>query len=417
MGNVGSRLCGAEGGIFRRFQIEEDAKLGSGGFGTTLRALDRQNKTYVAAKCVSLRKMSLERIEREVQITRKVAHEHVITVYGAARRRDEYVIFLELCTEELFALVERRHVLTEKECKRFMGELLSAVEHIHRCGVLHRDLKLENLMLTADASLRVIDFGLAHQYATREDGTHKVEALYHCCGSRSYCAPEVLNQAGYAFGADVWSCGVALFAMLLGFFPLEEASPADWRYDKLKRAQDEGKCTVGTVLQWYGKSHKLSDEALSLLDGMLAIDQTRRLSPSAILKHAWFTAGPPAVRTQRSPAAYRTRGRAAEEEAPAATTSRPDKQASWAAYLVGSSARLLTSLTGVDFKAGATITEPDGKRRPVYRAAEVDAMLADVLQELDGEGIAPPSLRRNAQFGEPGYIAYLPDSAPQALTI
>jgi serine/threonine protein kinase len=53
--------------------------------------------------------------------------------------------------------------------------------------------------------------------------------LYHCCGSRSYCAPEVLDQAGYAFGADVWSCGVALFAMLLGFFPLEEASHADWR--------------------------------------------------------------------------------------------------------------------------------------------------------------------------------------------
>jgi len=128
---------------------------------------------------VSLRKMSLERIEREVAITRKVAHEHVIAVYGAARRRDEYVIFLELCHEELFALVERRHTLGEKECKKYMWQLLSAVEHIHKCGVLHRDLKLENLMLTTqDASLRVIDFGLAHQYAMREDGkTPKVRLV------------------------------------------------------------------------------------------------------------------------------------------------------------------------------------------------------------------------------------------------
>jgi serine/threonine protein kinase len=85
----------------------------------------------VAAKCVSLRKMSLERIEREVAITKKVAHEHVIGVYGAARRRDEYVIFLELCKEELFALVERRITLGEKECKNYMSQLLSAVNHIH----------------------------------------------------------------------------------------------------------------------------------------------------------------------------------------------------------------------------------------------------------------------------------------------
>mmetsp|Transcript_32967 Transcript_32967/g.97591 ORF Transcript_32967/g.97591 Transcript_32967/m.97591 type:complete len:158 (+) Transcript_32967:1026-1499(+) len=105
-------------------------------------------------------------------------------------------------------------------------------------------------MLTSDLSLRVIDFGLAHQYqplgerANSTAAAYKVEMLYHCCGSRSYCAPEVLSQAGYAFGADVWSCGVALFAMLLGFFPLEEASHADWRYDKLKRAQQDGKCAA-----------------------------------------------------------------------------------------------------------------------------------------------------------------------------
>mmetsp|Transcript_23675 Transcript_23675/g.65481 ORF Transcript_23675/g.65481 Transcript_23675/m.65481 type:complete len:315 (+) Transcript_23675:648-1592(+) len=187
-------------------------------------------------------------------------------------------------------------------------------------------------MLTAhDASLRVIDFGLAHQYAMQEDGkTPKVEMLYHCCGSRSYCAPEVLNQAGYAFGADVWSCGVALFAMLLGFFPLEEASHADWRYDKLKRAQADGKCTVSTVLQWYGKSHTLTDEALSLLDGMLSIDKSCRLSPKATLEHPWFTSEALSQRRRTRSPVYRTRGRAAEEDETDETnleTVRADKQA------------------------------------------------------------------------------------------
>ena len=91
----------------------------------------------------------------EVAPTSRRAH------HRRQRRRDEYVIFLELCTEELFALVERRHTLTEKECKRFMWQLLGSVDHMHGMGVLHRDLKLENLMLTSDLSLRVIDFGRA----------------------------------------------------------------------------------------------------------------------------------------------------------------------------------------------------------------------------------------------------------------
>mmetsp|Transcript_12841 Transcript_12841/g.39197 ORF Transcript_12841/g.39197 Transcript_12841/m.39197 type:complete len:146 (-) Transcript_12841:604-1041(-) len=132
------------------------------------------------------------------------------------------------------------------------------------------------------------------------------------------------------------------------------------------------------------------------------------------------------------------------------------RQASWAAYLAGTSARLLTSITGVDFQQGGTPVSTshycrmhatraisgsnlsfvalvqhtltrshysdqdpsNGRARPVYRAAEVDAMLADVIANLDeGEPLAPPDLRRNAQFGAPGFIATLPDTAPQGINM
>mmetsp|Transcript_12840 Transcript_12840/g.39193 ORF Transcript_12840/g.39193 Transcript_12840/m.39193 type:complete len:108 (-) Transcript_12840:604-927(-) len=94
------------------------------------------------------------------------------------------------------------------------------------------------------------------------------------------------------------------------------------------------------------------------------------------------------------------------------------RQASWAAYLAGTSARLLTSITGVDFQQGGTPDPSNGRARPVYRAAEVDAMLADVIANLDeGEPLAPPDLRRNAQFGAPGFIATLPDTAPQGINM
>mmetsp|Transcript_16946 Transcript_16946/g.55218 ORF Transcript_16946/g.55218 Transcript_16946/m.55218 type:complete len:131 (-) Transcript_16946:381-773(-) len=97
----------------------------------------------------------------------------------------------------------------------------------------------------------------------------------------------------------------------------------------------------------------------------------------------------------------------------------PPHQASWAAYLAGTSARLLTSLTGVDFKPTGGARDPiDGRARPVYRAAEAHALLADVLAQLDeSEPLAPPGLRRNAQFGVGGFIATLPDMAPQGIAM
>jgi len=166
------------------------------------------------------------------------------------------------------------------------------------------------------------------------------------------------------------------------------------------------------VLQWYGKQHRLTDEALNLLDGMLAIDQAERLSPAAILQHAWFDSAAP-QRAARSPA-YRTRGRAAPAED--SDTIVPGEKGgagqTWVGYGAGTAARLLTSLTGVDFKAGGMGAKGgDGKRKPVYRAAEVDAMLSEVLAE--GCDIAAPPMRRNANFGAGAIIPTLP-SGPAA---
>ena len=89
-------------------------------------------------------------------------------------------------------------------------------------GVTHHDLKLENVLLTGDDRCKLCNFGLAHAYPRGPDGEVQRAPLTVVCGSKSYAAPEVLAGFGYdGPSVDVWSCGICLFAMVAGFFPLD----------------------------------------------------------------------------------------------------------------------------------------------------------------------------------------------------
>ncbi|KAJ1623006.1 kinase-like domain-containing protein [Pavlovales sp. CCMP2436] len=142
--------------------------------------------------------------------------------------------------------------MEEPTARAFFLELCLGVQHCHSRGVVHRDLKLENVMLTDKGVLKIIDFGLAAEYEPLGDGTFQLTTLFETCGSKSYAAPEVLSGKGYSgFGADVWSCGICLFAMLAGFFPLDEATSRDWRYQRAAKAVTQGASITHTIYAFY----------------------------------------------------------------------------------------------------------------------------------------------------------------------
>merc|ERR550514_965887 len=140
--------------------------------------------------------------------------------------------------------------MTEAEARNFFCMMLDGLAYCHLAGVAHRDLKLENVLLNEAGALKLIDFGLSHVYPRLADGVSvdRSKPLRDVCGSKSYAAPEVLASKGYdGFAADMWSIGVCLFAMLSGFFPLDEAATGDWRYPKLCEAQARRASTVAAV--------------------------------------------------------------------------------------------------------------------------------------------------------------------------
>ena len=286
--------------MFKRFTIDQNKKYGEGGYGATFAAHDTKTGQDAAVKVIDTRRMRLEAIRKECSILEGLAHPNVIALlgHGSGRRSSGqshlYFIFMEVASGgELFDQVIDRgaNAMSEATGRRFMSQLLAGVHHCHSRGVAHRDLKLENVLLTSDGTVKVIDFGLSHIYAKGGDGEFDRSVLLkEMCGSKSYAAPEVLAGAGYdGFAADVWSLGVSLFAMLSGFFPLDEASPNDWRYGKLIEQQAKGRSTTKSVYGWYKRpcSH-LSASVVQLLDGMLAIEPRQRMTMREVLTHPWL---------------------------------------------------------------------------------------------------------------------------------
>eukprot|EP00326_Haptolina_ericina_P011076 CAMPEP_0181226976 /NCGR_PEP_ID=MMETSP1096-20121128/32541_1 /TAXON_ID=156174 ORGANISM="Chrysochromulina ericina, Strain CCMP281" /NCGR_SAMPLE_ID=MMETSP1096 /ASSEMBLY_ACC=CAM_ASM_000453 /LENGTH=354 /DNA_ID=CAMNT_0023320349 /DNA_START=44 /DNA_END=1108 /DNA_ORIENTATION=- len=277
-----------------RFQLEEGAQLGAGGYGVVVKALDTQSGSIVAAKKIDKRKMKGDAIEREVMLMRMLNHPNVIAVLDQVEMDTTIFIFMELATKgELFGRVIQSGSLTEADARPYFTQLMNAVKFMHDKGVAHRDLKLENVLISASPSgddiCKVCDFGLAYRYEV--DGSGKVlkgRPLTETCGSKSYAAPEVLEGRGYdGFDADVWSCGICLFAMLAGFFPLDEATGADWRFERVKLATQHRQSATRTIFSFYDRPCQLSSQVVDMIDGMILVQPNRRLKTEDVLQSMW----------------------------------------------------------------------------------------------------------------------------------
>ena len=284
-----------------RWSVDFGSIIGSGTFGSVYMARDEEGSgEAVAAKVIYASRMRWAKILFEVRLLSKVAHhEGIVGLYGAHEVSNAdgrcVVMLLELGTGDLLDLLTRKGVLAEAEALRYFREIVSAVEFLHTQRIAHRDLKLENVLISgASGSCKLADFGLAHEYVGELDfGPRPVpgspnefvgrsserEVLYDVCGSKSYVAPEVLLKLGYdGYSADVWSLGICLFAMLTGFFPFTEAVAHNAYYAGAhKQAAAYGSLTLA-VFGLYSTPCPLSPRAVELVDRLLRISPVQRSS-------------------------------------------------------------------------------------------------------------------------------------------
>eukprot|EP00050_Salpingoeca_kvevrii_P017233 m.63207 g.63207 ORF g.63207 m.63207 type:complete len:557 (-) comp7443_c0_seq3:515-2185(-) len=160
------------------------------------------------------------------------------------------------------------------QARRYGRQLVHALKHLHENEIVHRDLKMENLMLSFRGEIKIIDFGLSN------DLTGKEHLLTHC-GSMSYSAPELLCRKPYGKEVDIWSLGVCLYVMLVGKLPFPT----------------EGSLTEQHALMLDGRyvlPESLTPELKDLFDRIFQVKPSKRISLDEILEHEWFSSHPEA---------------------------------------------------------------------------------------------------------------------------
>ncbi|RRT41077.1 hypothetical protein B296_00055295 [Ensete ventricosum] len=254
--------------------------LGKGTFAKVYYGREISSGESVAIKVIDKERVSreagmMEQVQREIEVMRMVRHPNVVELREVMATRSRIFFVMEYVRGgELLACVARGR-LPEDLARRYFYQLISAVDFCHSRGVSHRDLKPENLLLDGHGDLKVSDFGLsALPEQLRHDGL-----LHTQCGTPAYVAPEILRHRGYdGAKADLWSCGVILFALLAGYLPFQDESLTAM-YCKVFKAEYR-------IPPWF------SSEARLLVSRLLVVDPEKRISITAVMQHPWLKKGP-----------------------------------------------------------------------------------------------------------------------------
>ncbi|KAI9203054.1 kinase-like domain-containing protein [Polychytrium aggregatum] len=250
--------------------------LGEGSFAKVKLAVHRLTNQQVAIKIMDKEKLpdeySLRNIHREAQIMRMLNHVNIIQLYEVMETRKELFLVLEYAQGgEVLDYIVAHGRLKEPEARKFVTQIISALEHCHSLNIVHRDLKAENLLLGDEMTIKISDFGLSNVF-------DKAKTLGTCCGSPVYSAPELIEGRRYIGPeVDIWSLGVNVYAMVVGDLPF-----ADSNISALYESILKGKYEIPDFV---------SAECRDFISKLLVVNPKKRYTCAQIKEHPWLTQG------------------------------------------------------------------------------------------------------------------------------
>jgi len=254
--------------------------IGSGHFADVFVCTKKSNKCQYAVKIINKKHLvNTALLEDEVEILKRVGeHENILTLEETFDSKEEFYLVTEYCAGgDLFSRIVEMGSSSEKDCSNIMKQLVSAIHHIHDCGVTHRDLKPENILLTSnnkEAIIKVADFGLSK---IKHEGDKVMRTV---CGTWAYCAPEVIKRESYNYLVDNWTLGILMFVILAGYHPFDMYgdAPEAMLMKKIEAVQYDFDDDA-----W----DDVSSHAKKIIQNLLQKDPSKRMSTQEFLKTDW----------------------------------------------------------------------------------------------------------------------------------
>ncbi|ORX66615.1 Pkinase-domain-containing protein, partial [Linderina pennispora] len=266
-------------------------RIGRGGFGKVYRAVLTRNARHLPLARSSGGEVAIKKIDKaalksraaeqrlaaEVAIHETLGHTHIVRLYDSFEDSQYVYIVMELCSHgDIWRYLRNRGKLdkslttelaplSEAEARHVMQQVCRGIAYLHGRQILHRDLKLANILLTETLDVRIGDFGLATWL--RNDRTETTTM----CGTPSYISPEILARQPYGVESDVWALGCLFVTLLTGAQPFRNVS----------------RITEDAVRQ-IRLPYDLSHEARNLVRAMLRIDPRQRITTQRLLEHPFF---------------------------------------------------------------------------------------------------------------------------------
>jgi len=259
-------------------EYERGDMLGKGGFARVYSLTEKLTGRTFAAKVVTknaVKKLrAREKLMSEIRIHRSLKHPNIVRFVRCFEDEQHVYLLLDLCDSGSLAdLVRKKGRLSEAEARPLLLQLIEAVRFMHSRWVIHRDIKLGNILLCSATSARLADFGLAAQLES--DKQRKMTI----CGTPNYIAPEVLSgarQGGHSFEVDVWSIGVVVYTVLVGRPPFETTN-VKMTYRRIKNNDYR-----------FPEKVPLSHAAKDLISSILSSEPEDRPQVQDLLEHVFF---------------------------------------------------------------------------------------------------------------------------------
>ncbi|SBT80394.1 serine/threonine protein kinase KIN, putative [Plasmodium malariae] len=249
-------------------------RIGKGTFGKVCLGIHMHTYEMVAIKILNKNKLlnliSYDKIMKEIEIHKKIDHNHICKFYEVHENKNNLYMILEYLPKgDLLTYIYERKKINEDSARTIFYQLISAIDYLHKNNIVHRDLKPENILLDYNENVKLIDFGLSTIY-------RKNSLLTTSCGSPYYTSPEILLGNKYhAELTDVWSLGVIIFLLLNRKLPFNHND-----IHKLFQTIIKG------ILHF--ELH-VSVDAKHLIQNMLNVNFKKRYTLHNIKSHIWYT--------------------------------------------------------------------------------------------------------------------------------